>query len=43
MELGERGVELECSCMGVPVEEQSYRRKFILNYKKILYKSDRDR
>jgi hypothetical protein len=33
---------LQC-CQGVDQEKQSYRRKFILNYKKILYKSDRER
>jgi hypothetical protein len=34
-------VELECCAAGLDKEKQSYRRKFMLNYKKILYKTER--
>lgn len=36
-------VVLECCSLGLDKEKQSYRRKFILNYKKILYKAERER
>jgi hypothetical protein len=36
-------VALECCSEGLDREKQSYRRKFVLNYKKILYKTERER
>lgn len=36
-------VVLECCSAGLDREKQSYRRKFVLNYKKILYKAERER
>ncbi len=44
MWLDEReSVVLECCTAGLEREKQSYRRKFMLNYRKLLYKTDRER
>lgn len=44
MGLDERDhVILDCCSEGLDREEQSHRRKFMLNYKKILYKAERER
>jgi hypothetical protein len=37
------GVRLECCHPSLDKEKQSYRRKFVLNYKKMLFKSERER
>jgi len=38
MEVSEEGnLTLQC-CQGVELDKNSYRRKFMLNYKKLLYK-----
>lgn len=44
MALDERDrVVLDCCAEGLDRDKQSHRRKFVLNYKKILYKAERER
>lgn len=42
LDFSEEGLEMQC-CGGVELEINSYRRKFMLNYKKLLYKEQKDR